>query len=105
MQRRCFLLQLKKDRIEDYLAAHDVWPEMLDAIRQAGLENYSLFLQKETGLIVGYFEADDPDQALHTLGETEINTRWQAHMEEYFEGGGDLETGGLTWLEQYFHTE
>ena len=106
MQRKCFLLQLKQDRIDDYLAAHDVWPDMLDAIRHAGIKNYSLFLQRDTGLIVGYFEADDPDQALRTLGESTINARWQAHMAEYFAStDGDLESDSITQLEHYFHTE
>jgi L-rhamnose mutarotase len=32
-----------------------VWPEMLDALRDAGWHNYSLFL-REDGLLFGYFE-------------------------------------------------
>ena len=106
MQRRGVVLQVTQDRIDDDLAAHDVWPEMLSAIRQVGIENYSMFLQRDTGLIVGYFEAADPEQALAALGKTTINTKWQAHVAEYFTTrGGDLETGGVTWLEQYFHTD
>jgi L-rhamnose mutarotase len=104
MQRRGFLLRLKLDRIDDYLAAHDVWPDMLDAIRKAGIENYSLFLHRDTGLIFGYFEGENPDRAIRTLGKTKINAEWEEHMAKYFEGaGGDLETGGIAWLDEYFH--
>ena len=31
MKRVCFLLRVKKDRVDDYLRAHDVWPEVRDA--------------------------------------------------------------------------
>jgi L-rhamnose mutarotase len=106
MQRKCFLLKVKPDRLRDYLRAHDpVWPEMLDALRQAGIRNYSMFYRPD-GLLVGYLEGDDIAASLKRVGETEANARWQAHMAEYFEGGsGDMEKGGLQWLEPYFHTD
>lgn len=103
MKRACFLLQLKEDLIEEYREAHDVWPEMLAAISEAGFRNYSLFIRPD-GLIVGYFEADDPQAALETLGQTEVNARWQENMARFFSAGsGDLQEGGPEWLEEYFH--
>ena len=35
-----------------------VWPELLEALRDAGWRNYSLFL-REDGMLIGYAEADD----------------------------------------------
>ena len=103
MARACFLMQVKPERLDDYLAAHDVWAEMLEAIRAVGISNYSLFCRPD-GLIVGYLEGDDLRDSLRRLGETEVNARWQATMAEFFpSGSGDLESGGLEWLEQYFH--
>ena len=59
-QRVCFVLQLRPERVEDYLEAHtEVWPEMLEALSAAGWRNYSLFLRPEDGMVVGYFEAED----------------------------------------------
>ena len=103
MQRCCFTLQIKKDRISEYLAAHEVWPEMLQAISDAGFQNYSLFLS-EDGLAVGYFETDNLEETLAKLGDTEVNRKWQEHMAEYFDTGGDLKTGGIEWLKQYFYS-
>jgi L-rhamnose mutarotase len=52
MQRVCCLLKVKKDRIEEYKERHKaVWPEMLQALRETGWHNYSLFLP-EDGLLV-----------------------------------------------------
>ncbi|MEA3530638.1 MULTISPECIES: L-rhamnose mutarotase [Nocardia] len=86
MERVCFLLTLRPDRIEDYLAAHaTVWPEMLAALRAAGWRNYSLFLRPEDGLVVGYLETQDFARAQAAMAATEVNARWQASMAEYFQ--------------------
>jgi L-rhamnose mutarotase len=84
--RYCFNLQVRPDRIEEYVERHRaVWPEMLDALKQSGWHNYSLFL-REDGLLVGYVEADDLTAAQAAMAATEVNARWQAEMSEFFSG-------------------
>ena len=59
MPRVCFTLQVRPDRIDEYRARHAaVWPEMLEALRDTGWRNYSLFL-RDDGLLVGYLETAD----------------------------------------------
>jgi L-rhamnose mutarotase len=54
MKRICFVLQVKHGSVEEYKQRHhNVWPEMLTALRETGWNNYSLFLRKD-GLLVGY---------------------------------------------------
>ena len=44
MERVCFLLQVRPERIEEYKERHRaVWPEMQAALRETGWTNYSLF--------------------------------------------------------------
>ena len=101
-QRVCFLLTLRKDRVADYLEAHQaVWPEMLEALHAAGWRNYSLFVRPEDGLVVGYLETDDFAAAQEQMARTDVNARWQAGMAEYFEAGAPDE--GITPLTHYFH--
>ena len=104
MQRACFLLKVKKERLQDYLKAHEtVWPEIREALQQAGLRNYSMFHGPD-GLLVGYLEGENIQESLRQVGETDVNTRWQARMAEFFESGsGDMQKGGLQWLPQYFY--
>jgi len=103
MKRVCFLLNVKKERIADYLRAHQVWPEMREAIRRCGIRNYSMFVRRSDGLLAGYFEAEDPAKSLAELGKTDVNRRWQEYMAPFFaDGSGDLQKGGPEWLEQYF---
>jgi L-rhamnose mutarotase len=105
MQRACVLLRVKKHLVEEYRLAHEpVWPEMLRAMREAGIHNYSMFLCKD-GLLVGYLESGDVDESLKKLRATEVNRQWQQYMAPYFEGGsGDLQAGSPEWPEQFFYT-
>ena len=53
-----FLLKVKPERLEEYKERHrTVWPEMLEALRETGWHNYSLFLRPD-GLLFGYVEVD-----------------------------------------------
>ena len=50
MERVCFQLHVRPERLDEYRERHRaVWPEMLDALREAGWSNYSLFLRDRTG--------------------------------------------------------
>jgi L-rhamnose mutarotase len=87
LQRICFCLQVKPDRLEEYRERHKtVWPEMLEGLRRTGWRNYSLFL-REDGLLVGYFETPDFAAARSGMAALEVNGRWQAEMAEFFAGG------------------
>ena len=89
-KRVCFCLQVKKDRLEEYRARHAaVWPEMREALRQAGWQNYTLFL-REDGLLIGYVETPDFDRAISEMAKTDVNRRWQEQMTEFFEGESGL---------------
>ena len=91
MTRYCFTSRVDRRHLDRYRERHAaVWPEMLAALRDAGWRNYSLFLS-ETGLLIGYFEADDRELAQARMAATEVNARWQAEMSELF--GLDGETG------------
>ena len=106
MERVCFQLQVKPDRIEEYTARHRaVWPEMLDALVAAGWRNYSLFLRRD-GQLVGYFETPSLDEALLRMAETDVNQRWQGEMAEFFEDLGDARPDtGFVRLDEIFHLE
>lgn len=85
MQRVCFLLKVREDRLDEYRQRHaEVWPEMLRALKSAGWNNYSLFLNDE-GLLVGYLETDNFEAAQEAMSAMPVNARWQAEMSPFFE--------------------
>ena len=106
MQRVCFLLRVKRDRIDEYKRRHQaVWPEMLDALRETGWRNYSLFLRQD-GLLVGYLETEDFQSALDGMAKTEVNARWQSEMAPFFERlEGQRPDQAMVTLQEVFHLE
>jgi L-rhamnose mutarotase len=108
--RYSFCLQVKPDRMPEYVERHRaVWPEMQDALRATGGRNYSLFL-RDDGLLVGYVESDDLQASLRAMADTEVNARWQAEMSEFFTGNSDSSEGqppdqSFVLLEEVFHLD
>src|SRR5690349_20383148 len=86
MNRVAFVLKVRPERLEEYKLLHErVWPEMLQALHEAGWHNYSLFV-RDDGTLFGYFETPDSLQAAQALmAEKEVNTRWQEFMAPFFE--------------------
>ncbi|MEU0240519.1 L-rhamnose mutarotase [Nocardiopsis sp. NPDC006198] len=103
MQRVCFILKVRADRLDEYRERHaDVWPEMREALSAAGWHNYSLFSTDE-GTVVGYLETDDFDAAREAMARTGVNARWQAEMAPFFEGLPGRPDEGMVPLPELFH--
>jgi len=83
-QRSAFVLRVRPEKIDEYVAAHRaVWPDMLQALRDAGIGNYSIF--RDGNQVFGYFEADDLGRAAEHLAAEEVCTRWQDAMADLLE--------------------
>ncbi|UBU09834.1 L-rhamnose mutarotase [Nonomuraea gerenzanensis] len=105
MQRVCFLLKVRPERLAEYRERHrDVWPEMREALSRTGWHNYSLFL-RDDGLLVGYLETEDFEAAQQAMAETEVNARWQAEMAPFFEGLDGRPDEGMVPLTEVFHLD
>lgn len=106
MQRICFVLHVKKDRLEEYKERHKaVWAEMLQALRETGWHNYSLFLRPD-GTLIGYVETPDFQKALSGMAAREVNDRWQAEMKEFFEDPEGREADKqMEPVEEVFHLD
>jgi L-rhamnose mutarotase len=104
MQRICFLLRVKPERIEEYKQRHrSVWPEMKKALQETGWKNYSLFLRPD-GVLVGYLETDDFERARADMARQEVNSRWQREMADFFVHDESLlPDQAITPLEEVFH--
>jgi L-rhamnose mutarotase len=83
-QRSAFVLRVRPDRTDEYVEAHrNVWPEMLAALRQAGIRNYTIF--RNGNQMFGYFESDDLEAAATYMEAQDVNARWQDTMGELLE--------------------
>jgi L-rhamnose mutarotase len=100
MERVCFQLHVRPERLDSYRERHQaVWPEMLAALHETGWSNYSLFLRPD-GLLIGYLETEDFEAATAAMDATDVNTRWQAEMAPFFSQELAFER-----LEEVFHLD
>ncbi len=105
MQRVCFQLQVKPERLEEYVKRHQpIWPEMLQALAATGWHNYSIFL-REDGLLIGYSETESLEKARAGMAATEVNTKWQAEMSEFFVDLEGTPDQGFLQLTEVFNLE
>jgi L-rhamnose mutarotase len=104
MQRICFVLQVKPERIEEYKERHHaVWPEMKKALQDTGWSNYSLFLRPD-GLLIGYLETENFDRSRAGMAKLEVNARWQKEMADFFiQQENLLPDRAMAPLEEVFH--
>jgi L-rhamnose mutarotase len=83
-QRSAFVLRVRPDKIDEYVQAHrNVWPEMLAALRRAGIRNYTIF--RNGNEMFGYFESDDLEATATHMKAENVNARWQDTMAELLE--------------------
>lgn len=106
MARVGFCFKVKQEHLSEYKERHRaVWPAMLQALRETGWRNYSLFA-RDDGLIFGYLETDDFAKALNDMAERDVNLRWQREMAPFFEGlAGRRPDEGMLVLEEVFHLD
>jgi L-rhamnose mutarotase len=104
--RYCFLLRVREDLLAEYRERHaQVWPEMQQALCDAGWRNYSIFARPD-GLLVGYVEADDLGAAQAAMERTDVNARWQAEMSRFFVGlDGRRPDEGMALLTEIFNLD
>ena len=105
MKRVGFQFKVRQDRLAEYKEHHkNVWPEMLEALRETGWHNYTLFM-REDGLIFGYFETSiDLAEAQAKMAATDVNTRWQEFISEFMDANARPDETFVE-LEEYFHLD
>ena len=101
-ERSAFVLRVRPDKIDEYVVAHrDVWPELLAALSEAGIRNYTIF--RNGNEVFGYFEADDLEAAAAHMETQEVNARWQDTMAGLLEER--VPDAGPPTLEEIFRLE
>lgn len=104
MQRACFTFEIYPGQEAVYQRRHDeIWPEMVNDIREAGLRNYSLF--RRGTQVVGYVECHpDIPTAFARMGQSEANARWAKWFQDVIVTLTD-ETGELRFHDEVWHLD
>jgi L-rhamnose mutarotase len=73
-------MQLKPGHVAEYRRRHDaIWPELAELLRDAGISNYSIFLDEETLALFAVLDLAD-DNRRDSLPDHPIMKRWWDHM-------------------------
>ena len=89
MQHVAFKMKLFKGCEEEYKKRHDeIWSELKDLLKQAGIKDYSIFLDEETNLLFGYLLIEDPSK-LDELPKDPVQKKWWAWMKDIMESNPD----------------
>jgi L-rhamnose mutarotase len=102
MGRRAFCLTIRPGMEEEYDRRHrEVWPELLELLKECGVRNYSIF---RSGLsLFGYMEKDGCcDEAFNRMDVHPIQQRWYNYMSDVLVRDGDK---GMNDLNEVFHLE
>jgi L-rhamnose mutarotase len=73
-------------------------------LQETGCSNYSLFLAPG-GLLIGYLETENFDEARRRMKALSINDRWQAEMAPFFDSIGENADDSIRPLQEVFHLE
>ncbi len=74
-----WVLEVRPGYEDEYKKRHDeIWPEMLETLKDAGISNYNIFRHGLT--LFGYFETDDLEQTKGTLAKSATNAKWGEWM-------------------------
>lgn len=85
MIRFAFKMKLKPGFEDEYKRRHDaIWPELSREIRDAGVSDYSIFLDEETLTLFAVQKLTN-DNTADQLPWTEITQKWWAYMSDIME--------------------
>ena len=103
MERYAWKATLKEGKTEEYIRRHDeIWPEMVELLKSAGVENYSIWLCGNE--LFGYYECSKGVAfAGKTQAESPIVAKWNEYMQDVMEMALDEKTGAQPLLEQVFY--
>jgi L-rhamnose mutarotase len=102
MHRIAFKMQLFPGYEEEYKKRHDeLWPELKQLLKAAGISDYSIFLDTATNSLFGVMKAEDPAK-LDNLPTTPVMQKWWKHMAHIMEANPD-NSPVQTPLEEVFH--
>ena len=82
-------MKLFKGAEAEYKRRHDeLWPELKTLLKQAGIKDYSIFLDEETSILFGYLTINDATR-LDELPDHPVMQKWWQHMKDIMETNDD----------------
>jgi L-rhamnose mutarotase len=89
MKRNAFTMKLHKGFEEEYKKRHDeIWPELQKALSEAGVSDYSIYLDEESLTLFAFQKLSD-DNTADDLPQNPIVQQWWKYMADIMETNQD----------------
>ncbi|MFN0191168.1 MAG: L-rhamnose mutarotase [Aestuariivirga sp.] len=80
VERYAFKMSLKPGMEAEYKRRHDeIWPELVDLLHEAGISEYSIYLDQDTNTLFGVLLRDQ-NHGMDRLPDHPVMQRWWAYM-------------------------
>ncbi|MDX2029848.1 MAG: L-rhamnose mutarotase [Blastocatellia bacterium] len=104
MIRKAFLMTLRPGWQAEYERRHNpIWPELEAVLREHGVRQYSIFLDRGTDRLFACAEIES-EARWEAIAQTEVCRRWWAHMAELMLTNEDASPRAEP-LEEVFHID
>jgi L-rhamnose mutarotase len=104
MIRKAFLMRLKPGQQQEYERRHNpIWPDLQGVLKDHGVSNYSIFLDRSTDQLFAYAEIASEEQ-WHEIAETEVCRLWWAQMKDLVLTNSDNSPVTIA-LDEVFHLD
>lgn len=102
MQRVAFKMKLYKGQEAEYKKRHDeIWPELSALLKDTGISEYSIFLDKETNALFGFLKVTDATN-LDDLPKHDVMQRWWKYMGDIMESNADNSPASVPLKEVFY---
>ena len=104
MLKVAFKMKLKPGSKEEYKRRHDqIWPELKQLLKQAGIKDYTIFFDEETNMLFAV-QVQDGNLSSQDLGSKEVVQKRWAYMTDLMDTNPDNSPVSIP-LEQVFHLD
>ena len=104
MERLAFKMYLNEGQKEEYKKRHnELWPELRQLLKSAGVSEYSIFLDEETNILFA-FQKVNGESSSQDMGSNPIVQKWWAYMADIMETNPDHSPLTIP-LEEVFYLE
>ena len=104
MNRLAFKMYLNEGQKEQYIKRHnEIWPELKELLKNAGVSEYSIFLDEETNILFA-FQKVSGDGGSQDLGQTDIVKKWWNYMADIMRVNPDNSPVSIE-LQEVFYLE
>lgn len=87
--RQAFKMKLNPGQAGEYKKRHDeIWPELTHLLKEAGIRDYSIFLDESTDTLFAV-QQQDGDHSSQQLGVHPLMQRWWDYMADIMETNAD----------------